>query len=81
MYKTIITLQGKRVFRHGFIFLRLAIFLLLNFLIYLYVFNQDLSIISCLSIPTSSDYKFRDNKGRFRTPNSEEVKPLIPPSK
>lgn len=64
----------------------MASFLLkLSFLFYLLIslclYNTDLSIISCLSVPIVPDYKIRDNKGRFRSPNQEELKPLIPLSK
>ena len=61
--------------------LKLTIFLLFNLLIYLYVLNSDLAIISCLSIPIISDNKVRDSKGRFRSATKEELKPMIPLSK
>jgi hypothetical protein len=41
----------------------------------------DLSILDCFSIPILPDYTLRDSKGRFRSPNQEELKPIIPLSK
>ena len=48
---------------------------------FLYLFNLDLSILYCFSIPILPDCLLRDSKGRFRSPNQEEIKPIIPFSK
>ena len=47
----------------------------------LYLFNLDLSILYCFSIPILPDYKLRDSKGRPRPTNQEEIKPIIPTAK
>jgi len=47
----------------------------------LYLFNLDLSILYCFSIPILPDYNLRDSKGRFRSPKQTELKPIIPFSK
>lgn len=60
-------------------FLFKLIIFLFNLLLYLY--NPDLSIIYCLSIPIVPDYKLRDSKGKFKSPNQEDLKPIIPLSK
>jgi hypothetical protein len=44
----------------------------------LYLFNLDLSILYCFSIPILPDYKLRDSKGRPRPTNQEEIKAIIP---
>jgi hypothetical protein len=62
-------------------YFKFTIFLLFNFLIYLYEFNFDLYTISCLNFPIVPEYKFRDGKGRFRSPTTEELKPVITLSK
>jgi hypothetical protein len=45
----------------------------------LFLFNLD--YLYCFSIPILPYYKLRDGKGRFRTPNQEEIKPIFPFSK
>jgi hypothetical protein len=52
----------------------------------LYLFDLDFSIFYCFSVPilaNATDYNLRDSffKGRFRSPNQEELKPIIPLSK
>jgi len=47
----------------------------------LYLFNLDLSILCCFSIPIIPDSKIRASKGRFRSPNQEGIKAIIPFSK
>jgi hypothetical protein len=49
--------------------------------IYVYLFNLDLSILHCFSIPILPVYPLRDSKGRFRSPKQTELKPIIPLSK
>jgi hypothetical protein len=47
-------------------------------LIYFYLYNTDFSILYCFTLPKQPGYKTRDNKGRFRSPNQEEMKSVIP---
>ena len=47
----------------------------------LYLFNPDLSILYCLSIPILPYYNLRESKGRIRSPKQTELKPIIPFSK
>ena len=64
------------------IFIFIFIFLISNYFTnLLYLFNLDLSILYCFSIPILPIYILRDSKGRFRSPNQEEIKPIIPFSK
>jgi hypothetical protein len=51
-----------------------------KFLLYLFRLLQplDLSIFYCFSNPMLPGSRLRDSKGRFRTPNQEEIKPIIP---
>jgi hypothetical protein len=67
--------------RHNYI--NLFLFLLFQFILQnlLYLFNPDLSIFYCLSIPILPDYNLRDSKDRFRSPKQKELKHIIPLSK
>jgi formate hydrogenlyase subunit 3/multisubunit Na+/H+ antiporter MnhD subunit len=74
-------LPGSMEARHNYI--NLFLFFLFQFILQnlLYLFNPDLSILDCLSIPILPDYNLRDSKGRFRSPKQKELKPIIPLSK
>ena len=62
-----------------FIIIIIFIFLISNYFTnLLYLFNLDLSILYCFSIPILPNYILRDSKGRFRSPNQEGIKPIIP---
>lgn len=79
-------LPGSMEARHNyinlfFIFLISIYFTFYNLQNLLYLFNPDLSILYCLSIPIIPDYKLRDSKGRFRSPKQTELKHIIPLSK
>jgi Proton-conducting membrane transporter len=72
-------LPGSMEAPHNYI----NLFFLFQFILQklLYLFYPDLSIFCCFSIPILPDPILRDSKGRFRSPNQEELKPIIPFSK
>ena len=79
-------LPGSMEARHNYLLIInnfiIIIFLISNYFTnLLYLFNLDLSILYCFSIPILPNYILRDSKGRFRSPNQEEIKPIIPFSK
>jgi hypothetical protein len=56
----------------------LNLFLLLQFILPSLLFDYDLSIFYCFSIPILPDARLRDSKGRFISPKQTELKPIIP---
>jgi hypothetical protein len=87
-------LPGSMEARHNYIYLYINLFFYFQVIFpsseclssgqmenLLYLFNLDLSILYCFSIPILPYYKLRDSKGKFRSPNQEEIKPIIPFSK
>jgi hypothetical protein len=49
----------------------------LFFIILFYLTYYDLtSVVFCFTIPIVPNSKFRDSKGRFRSPNSDETLPI-----
>jgi len=64
-------------------YIKIALFFFFQFILQknLYLFYPDLSIFDCFNLPILPDYKLRDSQGRFRSPNQEELKPIIPFSK